>query len=168
MAVRKTGKFKKRTARRAAAPRQLALVDAVHQIWLAGMGALAHAQKEGPRAFEALIVDGAEFIGDQRASAEKSVRQAIETVQSAVEERMQSTRDQATETWDNLEKIFQSRVQRVLHQVGVPTADEVRALTRRVERLNANVEQLARRRAAAARPGRATRTAAHHRPAAAA
>jgi poly(hydroxyalkanoate) granule-associated protein len=133
----------------------------MHQIWLAGMGALSRVQKEGPRAFETLIVDGAEFIGEGRAAAEKMVREAIALVQSKVDERMKTTRDQAAETWEGLEKIFQGRVQRVLHQAGVPSAVEIRALSRRVDHLNASVERLAKARRAAPRRRATKRTAPH-------
>lgn len=150
MAVRKTRKLgRKVRGRRSRA--ELPLVDAMHQIWLAGMGALSRVQKEGPRAFETLIVDGAEFIGQGRATAEKMLRDAIATVQSTVGERMKSSREQAAETWDSLEKIFQGRVQSVLHQAGVPTATEIRALSKRVDHLNSSVEHLARARRTAPR-----------------
>ena len=150
MAVRKTGKLgRKVRGRRTRA--ELPIVDAMHQIWLAGMGALSRVQKEGPRAFETLIVDGAGFIGQGRAKAEKVLREAIDTVQETVGERMKSSRDQAAETWESLEKMFQGRVQRVLHQAGVPTATEIKALSRRVDHLNTSVEHLARVRRAAPR-----------------
>jgi len=158
MAVRKTGRLgRKVRSRRSRA--ELPIVDAMHQIWLAGMGALSRVQKEGPRAFETLIVDGAEFIGQGRATAEKLLREAIETVQATVGERIKSSRDQAAETWESLEKIFHGRVQRVLHQAGVPTATEIRALSKRVDHLNASVEQLARARRTAPRRRAAKRPA---------
>jgi DNA anti-recombination protein RmuC len=53
-------------------------------------------------------------------------------------------KDQATETWDHLEQIFQTRVQRALHQLGMPTAEEITALTRKVDELHTSVEKLAR------------------------
>jgi poly(hydroxyalkanoate) granule-associated protein len=148
MAARK--QTKKTTRTRRASP-QVTLVDAVHQIWMAGMGALARAQKEGPRAFEAMIVEGASFIDKRRDEAEATVREALQTVQAAVEDRMQGTKDQAADTWENLEKIFQGRVQKVLHQAGVPTAREISALTRRVDELNANVMALGKARRTATR-----------------
>lgn len=143
MATRKTKKTG-RTARNRRRGVQVTMVDAVHQIWLAGMGALARAQKEGPRAFETMIVEGASFIDKGREQAGSTLRDAISTVQTVVEDRMQGTKDQASETWDNLEKIFQGRVTKVLQQVGVPTAREINALTRRVDELNANVLALGR------------------------
>lgn len=152
MTVRKTGKLGVKRRARRGPKSQVTLVDAVHQIWLAGVGALARAQKEGPKAFETLIVDGAGFVDRSRTQAEKSLRDAIGTVQTAVEDRMRDTKDQAAETWDSLEKIFQSRVQRVLQQVGVPTADDIDALMKRVDELNANVVALHRGRTPRAKP----------------
>jgi len=150
MTVRRTAKRgRKVRGRRARA--ELPIVDVMHQIWLAGMGALSRVQQEGPRAFQSLIEDGAAFIGQGRAQAEKLLREAIGTVQSTVDERVKTTRDQATETWEQLEKMFQGRVQRVLHQAGVPSATEVRALSKRVDHLNASVALLARSRRAAPR-----------------
>lgn len=155
MAARKNTKTRKTTRRNGAQARgvQVKLVDAVNQIWLAGMGALSRAQKEGPRAFETMIVEGASLIDKSREQAEDKLREAIATVQSTVEERMQGTKEQASETWENLEKMFQGRVTKVLQQVGVPTAKEINALTRRVDELNANVLALGRfQRAAAKKP----------------
>lgn len=150
----KAGRTTTRTRRNGsrARPVQVKLVEAVNQIWLAGMGALARAQKEGPRAFETMIVEGASLIDKSREQAEDKLREAIATVQSTVEDRMQGTKEQAAETWDNLEKMFQGRVTKVLQQVGVPTAKEINALTRRVDELNANVLALGKvRRTAGAR-----------------
>ena len=103
------------------------------------MGALSRAQKEGPRAFETMIVEGASLLDKSREQAEDKLREAIATVQSTVEDRMQGTKEQAAETWDNLEKMFQGRVTKVLQQVGVPTAKEINALSRRVDELNAKL-----------------------------
>ena len=62
---------------------------------------------------------------------------------------MDGVKGQATETWDNLEKIFQTRVQRALHQLGMPTAEEIGALTRKVNELTDSVDRLARAQAPA-------------------
>lgn len=150
--VRKTGKLVGTRRARRGRKAEVTLVDTVHQIWLAGVGALARAQKEGPKAFETLIVDGAGFVDRSKNQAEKTLRDAIGTVQTAVEDRMRETKDQAAETWDSLEKIFQTRVQRVLQQVGVPSADDIEALLKRVDQLNANVVALNRKRAPRAKP----------------
>jgi poly(hydroxyalkanoate) granule-associated protein len=77
------------------------------------------------------------------------VRDAFETAQETMQSRVGGAREQAQETWVNLEALFQSRVQRAMHQLGVPTAEEIRALTRRVSELNDSVSRIVQRQHAA-------------------
>ena len=138
-----------------AAKAHATMLEGVHQVWLAGMGAIARAQKEGPTAFQDAVSEGLQLLNRSRSTAEKMIRDAFESTQESVQARLDSARDQATETWDNLETLFQSRVQKALQQIGVPNADEIRLLTKRVAELNANVKALAAKPAR----GRAKKTA---------
>lgn len=156
-ARRKQGKARARTAGSRASDAQAALIENVQQIWLAGMGAIARAQKEGPAAFTEAVAEGFKLLDRSRSNAEQAIRDAFEAAQESVQTRFGSARDQATETWDNLEVLFQSRVQRALQQIGVPTAEEIRLLTRRVAELNDNVKSLAARPARGKRPSGAAK-----------
>jgi poly(hydroxyalkanoate) granule-associated protein len=87
-------------------------------------------------------------IGKARASAaeaQERIRDAFESAADSVQERVNSARDQAQETWDNLEALFQKRVHKALQQIGVPTSAEIELLTRRVAELSAAVTALERR-----------------------
>ena len=75
----------------------------------------------------------------------RRVRDAFENAQETMQSRVGGAREQAQETWDNLEALFQNRVQRAMHQLGVPTAEEIRALTRRVSELNDSVSKIVQR-----------------------
>lgn len=144
-----------RTRRRDA---QAQLLQGVQQVWLAGMGAIARAQKEGPSAFTDAVAEGLRMLGESRSSAQQRVRDAFEAAQETLQTRVDGVRDQAQETWDNLESLFQSRVQRAMHDLGVPTAAEIRELTRRVADLNQSVQKInARERARGPRPAAGTR-----------
>jgi poly(hydroxyalkanoate) granule-associated protein len=159
MAIRKTGKLKgkaKGRARPKARAANATTADAVHHIWLAGMGALARAQKEGPKAFEKLIRDGSEFIEYSKSGAEHLLGEALASAQATVGERIAATRESASGTWKELEHLFHDRVEKVLHQSGIPTTAEIRALAKRIDQLSAHVEKLAAAKAAkAAKPKRA-------------
>jgi poly(hydroxyalkanoate) granule-associated protein len=133
---------KVRKARARATSAQETVIEGVQQIWLAGMGAIAKAQKEGPSAFQDAVADGLKLLNKSRSQAEKMVREAFESAQDTVQTRLDTARDQANETWDNLESLFQSRVHKALQQIGVPNAEEVRLLTKRVAELNENVKAL--------------------------
>ena len=121
----------------------LNLLYSAHQIWLAGLGAMSRAQAGAPRIFEELMREGSKLQGSALDAAQKVVIQAFQGAQKSVNQRVDTVKEQAGETWDNLEKIFQTRVQRSMHQLGMPTAEEITTLSRRVNELAASVEKLA-------------------------
>jgi poly(hydroxyalkanoate) granule-associated protein len=110
--------------------------------------AVRKARNRGGQA-QATVIEGVQ-------QAERMIRDAFESAQGSVQSRLGSAREQATETWDNLEALFQSRVQKALQQIGMPNAEEIRLLTKRVAELNENVKALsakpARRSAGKATP----------------
>jgi len=146
------------------------LLETVHQIWLAGLGAVSQARQGAPQVFDDLVSEGARIHTQTRGAAEKAVRSLIGGVQASINDRVGKVRSQATDALDDLEKVFQSRVHRALAQLGVPSAEEVQALSKRVDQLNANISKLtrARRVGARARNGNAARKGQRHAPAAAA
>jgi len=121
----------------------LNLLYSAHQIWLAGLGAMSRAQAGAPRIFDELMREGSKLQGSALDAAQKAVMQAFQGAQKSVNQRVDTVKEQASETWDNLEKIFQTRVQRAMHQLGMPTAEEITALSRRVHELAESVDKLA-------------------------
>ncbi|HRN75312.1 MULTISPECIES: phasin family protein [Ottowia] len=103
---------------------------AANNIWLAGLGALAKAQAEGSKAFEALVKEG---IAAQRA-AQDMAQQRMD----AFTERMETLNQGVTRAagrWPGLEHIFESRVAQALGALGMPTPQAWADLMARVERL---------------------------------
>ncbi len=119
------------------------LLYSANQIWLAGLGAMSRAQAGAPKVFDELISEGTRLQGGALDAAQKVVMQAFQGAQRTVHKQVGDVKEQATETWDNLEKIFQTRVQRAMHQLGMPSAEEITALTRKVDGLSSAVEKLA-------------------------
>lgn len=139
MAAKKKGKLGGSAAPKA----EPDLLYSAHQIWLAGLGALSRAQAGAPKIFDDLMSEGSKLKGGALDAAQNVVMQAFQGAQKTVNRRVDTVREQATETWDNLEKIFQTRVQRALHQLGMPTAEEISALSRKVDALSTSVNRLA-------------------------
>ena len=120
------------------------LLYSAQQIWQAGLGALARAQAGAPKVFDELMREGGKLQGGALDAAQKAVMQAFRGAQKTVNRRIDNVQAQAGETWDNLEKIFQTRVQRAMQQLGMPSAEELGALQRRVDELSASVGRLSR------------------------
>lgn len=140
-----------RTLGGSASATQARLLDMLHQVWLAGLGAVSRAQRGAPKLFDELKAEGAHVYADTRDNAEKALRGALGDVQATLDARVKQVRGQASDAFENLEKIFQTRVHRALNQLGVPSAEEVEALSKRIDALNSNIDRLAHVRVAPAR-----------------
>ncbi|MDJ0657501.1 MAG: phasin family protein [Xanthomonadales bacterium] len=136
MAEKKLKKLsKKRSGRKASAP---SIKDSASQIWLAGLGAFNRAQEEGEKIFETLVKEGLNIESKTR----KLTSTRVNEVRGAVEGTVSQVQATANKSWDRLENIFEKRVARAMAGLGVPTAEEIRKLTKRVEELQKAVSDL--------------------------
>lgn len=138
------------------------LVESAQQIWMAGVGAFTRAQGEGSKLFEALVKEGMTIEQTTR----KLATGKVDAVRDAVEDRVGVVRERAVDTWDRLETVFETRVQRALNRLGVPAREDLADLTSRVNELNAELRKLgkaapakAARKTAAAKPARKAKAA---------
>ncbi|MEM1090427.1 MAG: phasin family protein [Pseudomonadota bacterium] len=137
MAKKKTSK---RSAKRSAQVESARdnVKESASQIWLAGLGALSKAGEEGARFFENLVRDGLSMEKKTRKATESRVTEVREAVEGTVEQ----VQAKATASWDKLEKVFEERVAKALAGLGVPTSDDVKALSARIAELQTSVDKL--------------------------
>ena len=114
------------------------IVDSAQQIWMAGVGAFTRAQGEGSKLFEALVKEGMNIEQTTR----KLATGKVDAVRDAVEDRVGVVRERAVDTWDRLETVFETRVQRALNRLGVPGREDLAELTARVNELNGELRKL--------------------------
>ena len=119
--------------------------EQAQQIWLAGLGAFAKAQEDGTKAFEKLVSDGITMQRKVSTTAEEKLAEATQKAAQAAH----TLSDRATGQWGKLEGIFEERVAKALHSLGLPTAEDMTALHARVAALEA---QLGIKPKAAAKP----------------
>jgi len=77
-------------------------------------------------------------------TARTKVRDAFSAAQESVQARLDTAREQAEETWDNLEALFQSRVQKAMTRLGIPGAEEFQQLAARVTEMRKELTALGR------------------------
>jgi len=141
---------------------QQRMVEAMNQIWLAGLGALSKARQGTPQMLDELVAEGARVQADTRGAAEKALGSLLSGVRTAFDTNIGQVRDQTKDALDSLEAIFQTRVRRALTQLGVPSAEQIEELSRRVDRLNDTVKKLgAKRKPAAGHTARTANSTAH-------
>ena len=158
MATKRKSQPRKAAVSKATAA-QARMLDTLHQVWLAGLGAASKAQRGAPQVFADLVKEGARVHSKNVSTAQKAVRGLMDDMQSTINTRVGEVRGKAADALENLEKIFQTRVHRALAQLGVPSTEEVEALSKRVDHLNVSIDKLAsaRRRAARARGTKASK-----------
>ena len=103
------------------------LMDSAHRIWLAGLGALAAAEEEGSKVFSRLVERGKDVETKGR---------------EQVKEQVSSAKGRAESAWSGVGEKVDEKLTAALHRLGVPTREEIRTLTARVEELNAKVDLL--------------------------
>jgi poly(hydroxyalkanoate) granule-associated protein len=128
--------------------------DSAQQIWLAGLGAFSKAQAEGGKVFETLVKDGVGLQRKTQAAAEEKIAEATSKMTSMASD----ITSKATGRWDKLETIFEDRVAKAMHKMGMPTAKEVQALAKRVDELSAQLKKAPAK--SAAKPATAPKAAA--------
>jgi poly(hydroxyalkanoate) granule-associated protein len=156
----------KKTLKKKLSRKPAFVTEAPRDIWLAGLGAFSVAQKEGgkileegSKLFEKLVKEGSTVEGKTRKVAEN----AVGDIKGGVEGRVESIRQQASDNWDKLEKVFEDRVARALGRLGVPTADDIQHLADRVHGLAERVKNIAEE-DLAAKPAAKKKTTAKAKP----
>lgn len=112
--------------------------ESAQQIWLAGLGALAQAHKQGGQAFKNLVQDGLAMQRKTQEAAREQMAQASEKLSSLAA----GLGSRASQPWDRLEGIFEQRVGRALQRLDVASREELEALRGRVEALESLLRQL--------------------------
>lgn len=114
-----------------------AIRESATEIWLAGLGAFAAAQREGNKIFEALVKQG------------EAVR---ERTRKAASERIGVLTADASQRWDKLGQMLEEPLGRAFHRLNLPTKKDINELSSRIDKLTAATEKLS-----AARPRRSSR-----------
>ena len=79
----------------------------------------------------------------------KQARAMMKNAQQTVMAQADMARSRTNSAISHLEKVFETRVSNAVSKLGVPTARDVRALSRQVAQLQQSVDQLRRSRARA-------------------
>lgn len=97
--------------------------ESARKIWLAGLGAMSVAEEEGSKLFKKLVERG-------------------EEIETTSKDKVKKAKGKVESTWEEWQGAIDDNVTKALHRLGVPTRDEIKTLTSRVEQLNAKIEKI--------------------------
>jgi poly(hydroxyalkanoate) granule-associated protein len=119
-------------------PTAEAFAPPAQQVWLAGLGAMAKAQEQGNKAIEALLSDGLAFQRKSQAEAQQRLQEATERLGHLASGFGPSTSGRV----DKLEHLFEDRVAKALHRLGMPSLLDIQMLSERVAQLESQLQAL--------------------------
>ena len=96
--------------------------------------AVGKAQQESSKLIESIAKEGEKV----KAQTQKLAEEELEKARGKFEE----VKSKAVDRWDNLERIFEDRVSRVLTRLGIPNREDFHAIAKRLDALNENVKEL--------------------------
>ncbi|MWV12367.1 poly(3-hydroxyalkanoate) granule-associated protein PhaI [Pseudomonas sp. L-22-4S-12] len=118
-----------------------------HKVWLAGLGAYVKAGQEGAGYFKELVKagegvekQGKKLVTEQVDAANSQISSQLESVKSSVF----GVKEKVEVQLDKVEKAFDSRVASALNRLGIPSKQDVEALSAKLDELNALLERVAR------------------------
>lgn len=110
------------------------------KIWLAGLGAYAKAGQEGAEYFKELVKAG-EGVEKQ---GKKLVSEQVEAANTQLGSVKSSVKEKVEVQLDKVEKAFDTRVASALNRIGIPSKQDVDALSAKLDGLNALLERVAK------------------------
>jgi poly(hydroxyalkanoate) granule-associated protein len=125
--------------------------EVARKLWLAGLGAVSLAQKQGQKLVDTLIDEGEDFRDRTEKLATtlaKDVRRTGAEVRKRIKARITPIRQSALRAAREIEAGISARLGNVLGRFGVPSKTDIQELLGRVSDLNKQVKGSARKRAA--------------------
>jgi poly(hydroxyalkanoate) granule-associated protein len=126
--------------------------EAARTLWLASLGAVSLAQKQGGKLIEALVAEGEDFrlrTNKLATSVVKDLRQAADDAQAQVKDAIEPIRAQAMLTVRQVEAGMTDRIGDVLEKLGVTTKAKPKATRKPAAKAPARGRKTAARRRAA-------------------
>ncbi|UUY09105.1 phasin family protein [Pseudomonas sp. J452] len=118
-----------------------------HKVWLAGLGAYVKAGQEGADYFKELVKagegvekQGKKLVNEQVEAANSQITTQLESVKTSVF----GVKEKVEVQLDKVEKAFDNRVASALNRMGIPSKQDVEALSAKLDELNALLERVAR------------------------
>ncbi len=99
------------------------LKTSLEKVWLAGLGALAQAEKQGGKLFKTLVKKG------------KKYEVLIPIAGDAVKDSVKAARKQANDVFQGMEAAFDRQLKAAIKRAGVASKKDIDALKKEIERL---------------------------------
>ena len=125
--------------------------ESVKNVVLAGLGVVSIAQKEATKVYGKVSKDANELYGTllkEGKSLEKKSKKSVDQLTNKAEGKYKNFKNIATKQFNKFENVFETKVESALTKLDIPTADDLKGLTKRVDTLIKEIKKIDTKKAA--------------------
>lgn len=118
---------------------------------LAGLGVVSIAQKEATKAYDKASKEANEFYGKllkEGKSFEKKSKKSVDKMTDKAETKYNKVKNIATKQFTKIENVFETKVESALNKLDIPTSDDLKGLSKKVDTLIKEIKKIDTKKAA--------------------
>lgn len=119
--------------------------ESAKNVVLAGLGVVSIAQKEATKVYDKASKEANKFFDTlvkEGKSLEKKSKKSVDQMTNKAEGKFKNFKSAATKQFSKIENIFESKVEGALSKLDIPTADDLKGLSKRVDTLIKEIKKV--------------------------
>lgn len=119
--------------------------ESAKNVVLAGLGVVSIAQKEATKVYDKASKEANKFYNTlvkEGKSLEKKSKKSVDELTNKAEGKFKNFKNVATQKFSKFENIFESKVETALNKLDIPTADDLKGLSSRVDTLIKEIKKI--------------------------
>jgi len=125
--------------------------ESAKNVVLASLGVVSIAQKEATKVYSNVSKEANKFYGTllkEGQSLEKKSKKSVDKLTNKAEGKFNNIKNMATKQFNKIENVFESKVETALNKLDIPTVDDLKGLSTRVETLIKEIKKIDTKKAA--------------------
>ncbi len=125
--------------------------ESAKNAFLAGLGVVSIAQKEATKAYDKASKEANKFYGTllkEGKSFEKKSKKSVDQLTNQAEGKFNNFKNIATKQFNKIENVFETKVETALNKLDIPTSDDLKGLSKRVDTLIKEIKKIDTKKAA--------------------
>lgn len=119
--------------------------ESVKNAVLAGLGVVSIAQKEAAKVYGNIQKEANKLYGNlvkEGQSLEKKSKKSVDELTKKTEGKLNNFKSLATKQFNKIETVFEGKVESALNKLDIPTAEDLKGLSKRVDTLIKEIKKI--------------------------
>lgn len=119
--------------------------ESAKNVVLAGLGVFSIAQKEATKVYDKASKEANKFydtLVKEGKTLEKKSKKSVDEITNKAESKFINIKNAATKQFSKIENVFETKVESALNKLDIPTADDLKGLSKRVDTLIKEIKKV--------------------------